>query len=1011
MSRHPGWFMTTLRSTAVLVLAMTVTVPAHAGLDKKLRKLLDKGNHEAVVEQGEKYLDSGKAHADDEEVRLLIQRAAYLMATDEDTADAYHGYLREYAASPYDERAREQLAAAVFRDQVRPTDTIDAYRDFREAHPGSSLVSEALVREEELAWRRARGQDTCEDYQRFLEAYPGGHYASAARERDAELAYRSVRQADDVDVYMAFLRQYPGSRFADEARDRSEALAWARAEGAGTIDAYRDFRQAFRTGERAESAYTRELDLSWDATEADHEIEAYRTFELDYPETELALVAEQREWDLYHYQRESYPGELRAGISRAHRLPDGTYRLYLDVTDPSHQFVGGLQQQHFSIYDGGFGAEIVELAGMEQNRPVDVVFVVDISGSMSEEIVAVKDGIIRFADIMKLRSRDLRLGLVTFIEEVFSVNGKRPRTSNALTADETQFQRWVEAIELEQGSEEDHFMALDLASQLPLREDSQRILVLVSDEGPTLRRRFRSPEAIAAVLNDRDCNVYSVVPDDAPMRKLSKLVGGTLFAMTNRTRFAGIMELISQKTSKQYRLVYRRPPEAPPVIDQLQVKVRVRSDYVWLAGGEPAQMGGEGASAMAASAHGDERLYMALATGGLMCSSDGGTTWSVCGDGLPADPVAELVLDPGSPDVVWALLGDGALWLSEDAGGAFTEASLEGGPVAGLVPDPAEAASWLATDGRRLYQRPTTGSWSPAGFTPEVELSALLAHPLAEDILLALGVDGSLWRSIDGGGSATAVADLPWTTAPTGLDFHPQRRGLVFAYGPDGLYRSLDDGATWRSVDLTSASAGATTGVRELLFDPTVRHLILALTDGGVLASDDMGRSWFPQSAGIEESSAAGLGCGAVRPDGRVILGGEGTGLFGMERVANREFVVSDVYFDSGAAEPSRALWPHLDEMAQHLRQHGDLVLRVEGHTDDVGTDESNLELSRERARWVCDYLQQKGVSPAQLLWEGYGESQPLFPNDSRSERARNRRVEMLMIAAHEALPTMEVMR
>ena len=130
-----------------------------------------------------------------------------------------------------------------------------------------------------------------------------------------------------------------------------------------------------------------------------------------------------------------------------------------------------------------------------------------------------------------------------------------------------------------------------------------------------------------------------------------------------------------------------------------------------------------------------------------------------------------------------------------------------------------------------------------------------------------------------------------------------------------------------------------------------------------------------------------------------------------MERVANREFVVSDVFFASGRVEPNRALVPHLEEMATHLMGNRNLVLRVEGHTDDVGEEADNMELSIERARWVCDFLQQRGVSPDQLLFEGYGESRPLFPNDSRRGKARNRRVEMLLIAAHQALPAMEAMR
>ncbi len=83
----------------------------------------------------------------------------------------------------------------------------------------------------------------------------------------------------------------------------------------------------------------------------------------------------------------------------------------------------------------------------------------------------------------------------------------------------------------------------------------------------------------------------------------------------------------------------------------------------------------------------------------------------------------------------------------------------------------------------------------------------------------------------------------------------------------------------------------------------------------------------------------------------------------------------------------------------------------MEGHTDADGADDANLLLSQKRATWVCDYLAQLGVPRQQLKAIGYGERQPLFANTTVEGRARNRRVEMLLVAPNEPIPAMKGMQ
>jgi outer membrane protein OmpA-like peptidoglycan-associated protein len=82
-----------------------------------------------------------------------------------------------------------------------------------------------------------------------------------------------------------------------------------------------------------------------------------------------------------------------------------------------------------------------------------------------------------------------------------------------------------------------------------------------------------------------------------------------------------------------------------------------------------------------------------------------------------------------------------------------------------------------------------------------------------------------------------------------------------------------------------------------------------------------------------------------------------------------------------------------LDLFAEYLSETG-LSVEIGGHTDDVGSDADNLELSEARARSVREYLIQQGVPASDISSRGYGESRPRADNGTPEGRARNRRTE-----------------
>jgi chemotaxis protein MotB len=108
------------------------------------------------------------------------------------------------------------------------------------------------------------------------------------------------------------------------------------------------------------------------------------------------------------------------------------------------------------------------------------------------------------------------------------------------------------------------------------------------------------------------------------------------------------------------------------------------------------------------------------------------------------------------------------------------------------------------------------------------------------------------------------------------------------------------------------------------------------------------------------------------------------------------------ILFDSGSAElkpEGRDVLARLGEQLRELRDH---EVRVEGHTDDrpiqTARFPSNWELSAARAAVVARELISDGVSPARVGATGFGAERPLEPNDTAEGRARNRRIEIVLI-------------
>ncbi len=108
--------------------------------------------------------------------------------------------------------------------------------------------------------------------------------------------------------------------------------------------------------------------------------------------------------------------------------------------------------------------------------------------------------------------------------------------------------------------------------------------------------------------------------------------------------------------------------------------------------------------------------------------------------------------------------------------------------------------------------------------------------------------------------------------------------------------------------------------------------------------------------------------------------------------------VLRNVLFETGSAELKPESLFELNQLLQLLENNSTLKIRINGHTDNVGSDEDNLALSTNRAKAVVDFLVENGIASNRLSHKGYGETKPIESNDSEWGRQNNRRTEFVML-------------
>jgi len=179
---------------------------------------------------------------------------------------------------------------------------------------------------------------------------------------------------------------------------------------------------------------------------------------------------------------------------------------------------------------------------------------------------------------------------------------------------------------------------------------------------------------------------------------------------------------------------------------------------------------------------------------------------------------------------------------------------------------------------------------------------------------------------------------------------------------------------------LIGALAGVAAGL--LSGDDATERRQRALVGAGVggLAGGAIGNYQDRQERALRERMA-GTGVGVVRQGDNITLNMPG----------NITFAFNDASLQS-------QFYPVLDDVARTLSEYNQTIVEVAGHTDSVGSDAYNHDLSVRRANSVAAYLSSHGVMRERLITVGAGESRPIASNETDAGRSQNRRVEITLV-------------
>jgi hypothetical protein len=1013
------------------------------------------------------------------EARVLLRRALWLEAELEFAAAARIGRAEDYrrfrahygafeVLADLLSRARRQEAEAAFA-VARRTHTIATYAAFRVAYgafsEAESLLVEVRELESELAFDAARAAATLDALDAFRAAHLDTPWAARAAQAMGQLALAPLDQHlhgvgvfdhADADGVQRLAVDY-GAEVA-LARPTEEVLR-RHAERANTAPLWRAYLTLYPETPVAERARARLADLLWaEATTAD--VRTYSRFIGYFPNDPRAARAVRIVTtinEIYRTRRRGYQIAVQRVVAG-----NNDAQLTFTVRDCANNPVVGLRTSSLRVLDGETVRDMTDFAGMEDERPLSVVVALDLSGSMAVEHDAVRQSILQFVETLRLRGREVRVGLVGYADEVV----ERTPLSNEST-------RFVAAMSglapTAAGAAEDGVGALVTAARALSRERGERVVVLLSDE------HLQTNALGASAFNPRsECSRYFEATNcfgrcttqgcqaacwnrlgaEASRRMsrcrahfgraclaagLSELyagsaicsdVGAIMQPLAERLTANGVRPffVVSASTDSETALYHYATLAEQLGGDMLEVPNDSRDPQPY----EDALLG----IAEQLSTQYEARVGRSALRSGATGTASAPILLVRPAHEWHASTVASGVIAVahvgGAPDCP-ALVGmrrDGALVRAERCGGEWTDLSVRAAAPR-FVHWAGQRAAVVSADGDVVVADATSiERVRVAGSGPPTDMAYDEAGHLW---VLVPTPEGSRVAALDAAGAV--MVDWPLPHAGAALVAMPlDEHNVVCVLQTDGARSCRAPGeAAWttsRVVGIDPANVASTTHA-EVGFPLT----IVGSRDGRVLRSTDRGAS-FSEVLG---PSPAGQPRIALAPDGDVLCAGVGPDVLCSEndgadwvriggadesthvampffvgshlyvaiggdirvahRVVTRELPDAAALFDTAMDHPRRTAEPLLRMFAEALRADAGLSARIEGHADMRGNAGDNEDLAARRAYSVANRLRSLGVRGERMDVRSYGSRRPVRSGQSAADHARNRRVELVAMA------------
>ncbi|UYG01448.1 MULTISPECIES: OmpA family protein [unclassified Halomonas] len=272
---------------------------------------------------------------------------------------------------------------------------------------------------------------------------------------------------------------------------------------------------------------------------------------------------------------------------------------------------------------------------------------------------------------------------------------------------------------------------------------------------------------------------------------------------------------------------------------------------------------------------------------------------------------------------------------------------------------------------------------------------------------LVVGLSGCASSASQSSGQASASSDRSWYQ-------HPAVCGLAGGLIGGGIGYGVSGRSDEESGAATGAAAGAAIGAL-LCADRTPEPVEPQCPTYGEVpagvATDAQGCPLDSDNDGVPDyrdqcpGTPAGVQVDAVGcpldsdndgvPDYRDQCPNTPAGVEVNALGCEESVVLQNVNFEFDSARLTPGAQQVLNGVAERLVNNQGVRVSIAGHTDSVGSDQYNMQLSQERAESVARYLNQRGVPASDMRAVGYGEERPIATNDTDAGRAQNRRVEL----------------